>query len=217
MTNIKTQLLNTIHEQQFAGHENLRTAVLSGLANAQRATGGDPLEVAAVLFSGSNLPVPNWRERLVGAEEVTVIAAPSATFTELLQSMLQRMQRLESSTAALGAPRLRNVAAQILLVIAGEQDFCQTTTDYYEKLVDPRLPSMATCLSTSVDKLRVAADGVIERRNNTIHPSTVGELDHEVSEVLKFVSPELERMCWWECKVVSEYAQLKALFPDKFV
>jgi hypothetical protein len=208
------------------GHEKLQEVVLRGVSNAADRI-GVPLEVLEVLSSSSGLPVDNWKERLVGSQGVTVMAAPSVTIMAMLQTMSARLTAMEQREAASGlreaeawAPRLRNIIAQVLLHACGKQDFrTATEAGYFKKLLmahDSGLQQLATDMGATTSEVADKADEVLTRHNQHIHPGSLVTLEAEVDAVQRCVTPMLRQLCPQECRFLEAYHHIKAAFPKRF-
>jgi hypothetical protein len=132
-----------------------------------------------------------------------------------------RVGSLESHVDALLVPWVRNIAAQILLFFAGTQPSNAGPSQRYQKASGLFFDRIAgfTGMSDhwSADKFAVAADGVLSRRNSSIHPSSVSELDHLVLEancILASIpnSSEFRKKLRHEVLIIEDYDDLKPFF-----
>ena len=76
---------------------------------------------------------------------------------------------------------IRNVAASILLVHAGEQPYPYSVSNRFQCAAGPFLTRETKYVTSSshweIDHFKRAADGVISRRNVAIHPVRLKDLD----------------------------------------
>ena len=79
---------------------------------------------------------------------------------------------------------IKNVAASILLVLAGEQPYPCSVSNRFQRAAGPLSTRInryvKSCSRWKIDHFKRAADGVISRRNVAIHPVSVKDLDKVV-------------------------------------
>ncbi|GFR45854.1 hypothetical protein Agub_g7189 [Astrephomene gubernaculifera] len=225
MTIIVVRAAATVAQVQAAGHENLGSCVERALSTAQGCT-GENLEVKQVLFTDTQAPVANWQQRLVGNQDVTVVAETRGTLPQLvlsmsetLQSVLTRLADHDAQLASGWALRLRNVNAQLLLHACGKQEFRTTTSDCYTKMLEQQdlgLERLAQRMGMDAAAVAQQADDLLTRRNCLTHPGSLEVLEQEVNEVLGHITPALRQMCPQECQFLQAYNDIKCSFPERF-
>ncbi len=80
-------------------HENLHQCVDRALSEAARQS-GRPLDVVSVFLSGTQAPLDDWQTRLVGNEDITVLAAPPGTHLHMLYTMSVESSELKRRLSA---------------------------------------------------------------------------------------------------------------------
>ncbi len=133
-TEVIVKLQNTVLTKTFAPGEQLASKVYSTISSFQSQAGAGALTVSSVLYTENKLPVEDWEERRVGLKPLTVVVEAQQTFQEQMASMLQRLQQLEGKVSIVSKPRVANLAAQILLLACGVEDFHETTTHHFSAL-----------------------------------------------------------------------------------
>ena len=128
------KLQNTVLTKTFAPGEQLATKVYSTISSFQSQAGAGALTVSSVLYTENKLPVENWEDRCVGLEPLTIVVEAQQTLQEQIASMLQRVQKLEAKVSFISKPRVANLAAQMLLLACGVEDFHATTTHHFSAL-----------------------------------------------------------------------------------
>lgn len=204
----------TMFEDTYSSSRGFQEAFSSAVRQASQVA-GVLLQEDRIVYTGSNMPVPPAQQRL-GNQDITVITHPAPT----INNLLVQMQFMQQSMATAHAPRLRNIAAQILLHAAGQADFRGEAAecDYYRQLGASHsgVCTISEALRVQPRRFIEQADAVIERRNALIHPVTLAVLDEEVAELTRVISPALQQLCRWECDVLLHYDEFKAAFPARF-
>lgn len=175
----------------FAAGEQLASNVYSTISSYQSHAGTGDLTVSSVLYTEDKLPVENWENRCVGSKPLTVVVEAQQTLQEQMASMLQRLQQLEGKVSVVSKPRVANLAAQILLLACGVENFHETTTHHFSVLgvQHPRIKAVSGCVDVQPSVFVTQANAVVRRRNNIhIHFTSREALDKEVAEVVKLIS-----------------------------
>lgn len=123
-----------------------------------------------------------------------------------------------AANADLWAPRVRNLAAQLLLLACGRETLRTTETDYFRQLgvQHESVCALATDMAVAPAQVVTHADGVIACHNAQIHFGDLAQLEQEVQEVQRNITPQLEACCRWECKFINAYSCIKERFPTRF-
>ena len=162
----------------------------------------------------------NWLTRSAGLQGASALAEAPGTVMSTLQEIRKYLRDADRRFALLVAPRLRDTSAQVLLrVIERELYDDNSKSTHYARLGlnHPGLASLSQSLQVPVVQLQRQADNLIDRHNAAAaHHCSLEGLDLEVAEVAGLITPELEAICSWEVKVIRNYADIKAAFPDLF-
>lgn len=121
----------------------------------------------------------------------------------MMQMLLGRVQAMEVREAKRLAPRLHNIVAQILLHACGRQQFSTSTCNWWSTQLGVShegVQQVASSMGTSAGQVVAQADHLLTRRNKYTHPVSLQELDEEVADLQSCITPDLERLCRWECK-----------------
>lgn len=143
--------------------------------------------------------------------------AAQQTFQEQMACILQQTSELEDKVRTVSKPRVSNVAAQILLLACGLEDFHQTTTHHFSVLgvKDPRIKAVCGLLGVQPRVFVTQADALVTSRNNIHnHFSSRAALDKKVAEVAGLIDSDLRRELRWECKGVAHYGTIKRSMPQ---
>ncbi|KAG2424698.1 hypothetical protein HXX76_014274 [Chlamydomonas incerta] len=173
----------------------------------------------------------------------TVASEPDRdTLCARCSALLQQMCELEQCISAMEQreviawqPRLRDLAAQILLhACGGRQEVvlarpagcgCFAEMAAAENDDSLRLQRVATCLGMELAQLGEAADAVLQMGRSGTHAHTAAggvasrllvSLEAEVHAVRSCITPALEQACPQECRIVRGYEVIKAAFPARF-
>ena len=135
----------------FAAGEPLASNVYITISSYHFQAGDGHLTVSSVLYTESQLPVENWEEHCVGLKPLTVTVEAHQTLQEQLASMLQQLQQLEDKVRIVSKPRVANLAAQILLLACGVEEFHETATHHISALgvQHPRIKAVSGSLGFS--------------------------------------------------------------------
>lgn len=133
-TEVLVKLQNTVLTRTCAAGEQIASNVYSTISSYQSKAGTGDLRVSTVFYTENKLPVENWEDRCVGLEPLTIVVEAQQTLQEQIASMLQRVQKLEAKVSIISKPRVANLAAQILLLACGVEDFHATTTHHFSAL-----------------------------------------------------------------------------------
>ena len=155
--------------------------------------------------------------------------AADTTFMVQLLSLHDRMSRLEEETCGLQEearqararearfwePRVRSLAAQLLLLACNQQHLCKSECDDFRKMgVDnAAVLHLAQAMGATAQQVVANADAVMSHQ---IHPPTLADLEQEVAKVRSILFPELEQLCSWECRLIRAYEDIKRAFPLSF-
>ena len=162
--------------------------------------------------------VENWEDRCVGLEPLTIVVEAQQTLQEQIASMLQRVQKLEAKVSqVISKPRVANLAAQILLLACGVEDFHETTTHHFSALgvQHPKVKAVSGFLGVQPRVFVTQANALVSRRNNIdIHFPSSEAFDKEVAEVARLIDADLRQESKWECNVVESYGTIKGSIPQ---
>ena len=215
MTTVTVAWMQTVVKKDYQGVSELRRTTDDAVANAQ-AVIGTPLTVSKVVYSEDQSPVNDWQHssQRTGSQPLTIVVGHSQTLVSQMQDLFKRAEATEATLAVISRPRVSNIAAQILLVAAGKADLRESTCDWFSQLgsANAAIVKLSYDMSIRAEKLVAEADRIITRRNSSIHFNSVASLDAEVEEVSKLISPALEKVCYWECWVVTRYTAIKQAF-----
>jgi hypothetical protein len=127
-----------------------------------RCVGDQPLEAEVEILVSTPTPL---QARVLSLEaDVAKLKTDSAAIMAVHDA-------IKAANADLWAPRIRNLAAQLLLLACGRE---------------------------------------------TLHFGDLAQLEQEVYEVQRNITPQLEALCRWECKFVRAYDFIKERFPTRF-
>ena len=116
---------------------------------------------------------------------------------------------------------IKNVAASILLVLAGEQPYPNSVSNRFQCAKGPFLTRVTKYVTSSshweIDHFKRAADGVISRRNVAIHPVSLKDLDKVVIRAQGAIQrcPRIITDLKTECITIANYNDIKKCFPLK--
>jgi hypothetical protein len=176
--------------------------------------------VPSVTCTEDGSPVESWEGRLLGSRAVTVLAPPPDQMVQLLNHLAGSVKTIEHRFAVAIVPRVRNVAAQILKIASGPDTFrtSQRTSDRFRSLgVEHQgVVQLAKSMKVTPRVLVERVDELLHRQNAHTHPGALAALDAEVAEVASTITPAMQQLACWECKIVAHYEVVKAAFPLKF-
>ena len=118
----------------------------------------------------------------------------------------------------LGTPEVLNVASQVLLFAAREQPRPARDASYFHNMCsrsDPALLGFVNDLGIMpASSFANLADGVITRRNQTLHFTDWDSLKDAVTKCSEFVSrhPDLKNECRRECIVLDSFHLIRRHF-----
>ena len=216
-TEVLVKLQNTVLTRTFAAGEQLASNVYSTISSYQSQAGTGDLTVSSVLYTETKLPVANWEDRCVGLKPLTVVVEAQQTLQEQMASMLQRLQQVEGKVSIVSKPRVANLAAQILLLACGVEDFHERTTHHFSALgvQHPRVKAVSGFLGVQPRVFVTQANALVTRRNNIhIHFASSEALDKEVAEVVGLIDSDLRQELQWDCKVLENYGTIKGSIPQ---
>ncbi len=216
-TEVLVKLQNTVLTRTFAAGEQLASNVYSTISSYQSQAGTGDLTVSSVLYTENKLPVENWEDCCVGLKPLTVFVEAQQTLQGQMASMLQRLQQVEGKVSIVSKPRVANLAAQILLLACGVEDFHETATHHFSALgvQHPRVKAVSGFLGVQPRVFVTQANALVRRRNNIhIHFTSREALDKDVAEVAGLVDADLRQELQWECKVVESYGTIKGSIPQ---
>ena len=215
-------------QQEVAASDDLCKAVHAAVARATAVVGrSQRLDIADVVYASNNARVPNWQQSRVDNNPINVVVhvVPPVDFgmlSQQLQSVLGQVQDLtaraevtDKQMAIASAPRVRNAAAQVLLHLTGGKLRTSRSTRF-ERLGarHPLIVELARGREVAPAVLVAHCDKIISRRNGLMHFGSLHELDQEAHEVQGLMTPELRRMCPWECFVMDHYQLFRQKFPS---
>ena len=177
------------------------------------------------VFAPPSIFPANWSTRNVGTQDITMYAteeqpgSSSSSVMSMFQSLAQQVADMQQREAYAQQPRVRNTAAQVLLHACGHQSFRQTSADWFTVglgAAHAGVQALASSMSEPSQDVVQQADAVIMRCNAQMHSSSLEALEEEVEAVQRCITPALEQMCAWECKLLKAYPDIKRAFPGRF-
>ena len=233
-TEVIVKLQNKVLSKTFEPGARLASNVYSTVSSFQSQVGGGALSVSSVVFTEDQLPVDNWKERLVGLKPLTVVVEAPQTFQDQMASMLKQMHNLNHKVSIISKPRVANLAAQILLLackikefdLAAQilllackiKEFEKTTTRYFSDLGSEHSSVKLFCdvLQVQPQIFVRQANALVTRRNNKhIHFVCREALDKEVAEVLDLIDADMRDDLKWECNIVENYDAIRSSIPER--
>ena len=190
-TEVIVKLQNKVLSKTFEPGARLASNVYSTVSSFQSQVGGGALSVSSVVFTEDQLPVDNWKERLVGLKPLTVVVEAPQTFQDQMASMLKQMHSLNHKVSIISKPCVANLAAQILLLACKIKEFEKTSTRYFSELGSEHSSVKLFCdvLQVQPQIFVRQANALVRRRNNKhIHFVSREALDKEVAEVLDLIT-----------------------------
>lgn len=217
-TEVIVKLQNKVLSKTFEPGARLASNVYSTVSSFQSQVGGSALSVSSVVFTEDQLPVDNWKERLVGLKPLTVVVEAPQTFQDQMASMLKQMHNLNHKVSIISKPRVANLAAQILLLACKIKEFEKNTTRYFSGLGSEHSSVKLFCdvLQVQPQIFVRQANALVTRRNNKhIHFVCREALDKEVAEVLDLIDADMRDDLKWECKIVENYDAIRSSIPER--
>lgn len=141
--------------------------------------------------------------------------AADTTFMAQLSLLHDRMSRLEEREALAWEPRVRSLAAQLLLLACNQQQSCKSDCDRFRKMgVDnAAVLHLAQAMGVTAQQAVTNADAVMSHQ---FAPYNLADLEQEVAKVRSVLFPELQQLCPWECRLIQAYEDIKHAFPFSF-
>ena len=145
----------------------------------------------------------------------------SAQAKENVRSTEQLTKQLSALQGTVLHDWIRNVAASILLVLAGEQPYPYSVSNRFQRAAGPFLTRVTKYVTSSghweIDHFKRAADGVISRRNVAIHPVSIKDLDEVVLRAQGAIQSctRIKTDLKNECITIANYDDIKKCFPLK--
>ena len=140
-------------------------------------------------------------------------------FDKELETVNKKLQVLTDDSELWAIRFLKNVAGEALLWAYGDQPAEQGPSFRFQNLANDRNNKLATyacALPLSPDLIRLGSvlDGIINRRNSTVHFKDMEGLEQAVQDVLELLvrHPKLRRSCQYEVMVIDTFADLKTAF-----
>lgn len=140
-------------------------------------------------------------------------------FDNELLTVNQKLQTLTEDSVLWGTRFLKNVAGEALLWAYGDQPADQGPSFRFQNWArnhNSKLAAYARTLPFSPTPTRLAADldGIINRRNSTVHFRDMQGLEQAVQDVLGLLArhPVLRRRFPNEALVIDSFADLKSAF-----
>ena len=145
----------------------------------------------------------------------------SAQAKENVRSTEQLTEQLSALQGTVLHDWIRNVAASILLVLAGEQPYPYSVSNRFQRAAGPFLTRVINYVTSSsqweIHHFKRAADGVISRRNVAIHPVSLKDLDKFVIRAQEAIQscPRIITDLKTECITIANYNDIKKCIPLK--
>ena len=145
----------------------------------------------------------------------------SAQAKENVRSTEQLTKQLSALQGTVLHDWIRNVAASILLVLAGEQPYPYSVSNGFQFAAGPFLTRVINYVTSSsqweIHHFKRAADGVISRRNVAIHPVSIKDLDEVVLRAQGAIQSctRIKTDLKNECITIANYDDIKKCFPLK--
>lgn len=162
----------------------------------------------------SNLPVEQALIRLEAKFDEEL-----ETVNEELKTVNKKLQALTDDSELWATRYLKNVAGEALLWAYGDQPAGQGPSYRFQDLANEgnsQLVTYACALLLSPDPTRLGSvlDGIINRRNSTVHFRNMQGLEQAVRDVWGLIArhPKLRRCCQHEVMVIESFADLKTAF-----
>lgn len=140
-------------------------------------------------------------------------------FDSELQTVNKKLQALTDDSQLWATRYLKNVAGEALLWASKDQPVHQGSSYRFQSLANDnssKLAAYARALPLSPDPTRLGSvlDGIIKRRNSTVHFRDMQGLEQAVQDVLGLLArhPEFRRHCQHEVMVIDSFAELKTAF-----
>jgi len=206
---------------------NLGEAVASGLEACQHLLGS---RLKMVRVSNEECPrgVSFNKGTRIGTKDHVVEmeqAEGRTTFESLfarLSTLEEDAQKKEKKINTVLKPQLRNMATQVVLLIAYPSDsqLRVTTGRRFQEMDTPRFERLMAALGFVTGHIpgdaRQALDDMISRRNAETHPPSLPDLIDDVASLVDCITPELETACKWECLVLKCFEKISDEFRTEW-
>ena len=155
------------------------------------------------------------------AAQATENARLTTQATENVRLTEQLTEQLSALQGTVLYDWIKNVAASILLVLAGEQPYPYSVSNRFQRAAGPFLTRVTKYVTSSshweIDHFKRAADGVISRRNVAIHPVSLKDLDKFVIRAQEAIQscPRIITDLKTECITIANYNDIKKCIPLK--
>ena len=133
-----------------------------------------------------------------------------------LASHVKKFDVLEQLTIT---PYLRNVAATILLYLAGTQPQTYiTASKRFQNMVELeklRVENCASSIGLTNTRFKILADGVLDRRNDIIYPTDIVVLESMVKDANAMIDayPRMRKYLNDEVYVIGNFEKIQHYFP----
>lgn len=159
-------------------------------------------------------------ENTVLKEDIAVLKGDNTVLKGDNAVLYERLGSLETFT---GVPFIRNICAQILKHISGNENFRNSTTStFFSNIQDGEHLDMRSYVSTNkydFAKFCSLANKCIQKRNNIFHPATFDSLRKDARIALSFIakSQALRKQLKFECivlEIVNDQDMINAYFSS---
>lgn len=165
----------------------------------------------------------------LGAGKWTVVYSSGAD--EEMRSLRDEVEKLKQTTSGLEKkvdilqvqtvdPYLRIVAASILLFLIGEQPrTISTASSRFKRHNDPKVRSRIRTCAKAIgyldERFKSLADGILDRRNNSVHPGDSETLTAMVAKANDMIDsyPTTRKHSKDEVMIIENFNVLKTHFP----
>ena len=144
-----------------------------------------------------------------------VIASQQTNIDELKKNKLELQAYIDTGFAKRDAPRVRNVATQILLRVARPEPELPPNSRFSQMLNgrdNRKVRNLAREMDKEPRKFVSDCDQLIRLRNEGFHFFSEKNLDQEVKEVLALITPLVKSNLPFECEVIEKYETMKNYF-----
>lgn len=149
----------------------------------------------------------------VGTKMWTIVTECSFTdrVTTLEKELKTLNKKFNSMENGFVIPRIRNVAAQILLFLVKSQPKFPKPTSTWFNDSGSVFEDCSTELEWTLKGFKTSADRIINERNNDAHADSVDELEKMVIEANEFLDsfPSIRGKCKNECRVIDGFSVIK--------
>ncbi len=182
----------------------------------------DPMEVLLVASHEQSYFGPAPPGCQLGRREWTVVFDDPAVSEDRISKLERDFTKFKADASKdavyLGKPAVINLASQVLLFAVGEQPRPASTASYFTNRCnrsDPALMGFVNDLGImEARSFANLADGVITRRNQTLHFADWNSVEDAVTKCVEFVSrhPDLRIECRRECIVLDSFHLIRQHF-----